>query len=175
MERLAELEPATRLLVLGRRGEAAHVAPQHLGSNLERVIRAMHRPMLVVPPVFEPVRNFMLAFDGSATTRKGADTLAASPLFQGLSCHLVMVAESSADTRASLAWASHVFEAAGFATTAVLRAGDVETELTRYQRDHDVDVVVMGAYGHSRIRHLLVGSTTTAMIRALPVPVLLLR
>jgi len=34
---------------------------------------------------------------------------------------------------------------------------------------------VMGAYGHSRIRHLLVGSTTTAMLRNAHLPVLILR
>jgi nucleotide-binding universal stress UspA family protein len=33
----------------------------------------------------------------------------------------------------------------------------------------------MGAYGHSRIRQLLIGSTTTAMLRKSEVPVLLLR
>lgn len=33
----------------------------------------------------------------------------------------------------------------------------------------------MGAYGHSRIRHLIVGSTTTALLRLSAVPVLILR
>jgi nucleotide-binding universal stress UspA family protein len=34
---------------------------------------------------------------------------------------------------------------------------------------------VMGAYGHSRIRQLLVGSTTTSMLRTTTSPLLLLR
>jgi nucleotide-binding universal stress UspA family protein len=34
---------------------------------------------------------------------------------------------------------------------------------------------VMGAYGHSRIRQLIVGSTTTTLLRTSPVPVLVLR
>ena len=36
-------------------------------------------------------------------------------------------------------------------------------------------LLVMGAYGHSRIRSLIIGSTTTAMVRAVKVPVLLYR
>ncbi|SDK80999.1 universal stress protein, partial [Billgrantia gudaonensis] len=44
-----------------------------------------------------------------------------------------------------------------------------------YQAEHDIDLLVMGAYGHSRIRHLLVGSTTTAMLRQAERSVLLLR
>jgi nucleotide-binding universal stress UspA family protein len=37
------------------------------------------------------------------------------------------------------------------------------------------DLLVMGAYGHSCIRSLIIGSTTTAMIRACKVPVVLVR
>lgn len=33
----------------------------------------------------------------------------------------------------------------------------------------------MGAYGHSRIRQFLVGSTTTSMLRSTTSPLLLLR
>jgi nucleotide-binding universal stress UspA family protein len=47
--------------------------------------------------------------------------------------------------------------------------------IARHVRDHAVDMVVMGAYGHSRIRQLIVGSTTTGVLRACLVPVLLLR
>lgn len=36
-------------------------------------------------------------------------------------------------------------------------------------------VLVMGAYGHSPLRTLIVGSTTTAMIRTVHVPIILVR
>jgi nucleotide-binding universal stress UspA family protein len=36
-------------------------------------------------------------------------------------------------------------------------------------------VMVMGAYGHSRIRSLVIGSTTEAMVRRCKVPVLMFR
>ena len=38
-----------------------------------------------------------------------------------------------------------------------------------------MNLLVMGAYGHSRIRSLVIGSTTTEMIRSCKVPVLLFR
>ncbi len=38
-----------------------------------------------------------------------------------------------------------------------------------------MNLLVMGAYGHSRIRTLIIGSTTTEMIRSCRVPVLLFR
>jgi len=34
---------------------------------------------------------------------------------------------------------------------------------------------VMGAYGHSRVRQLMIGSTTTQMIQSCKAPVLVMR
>jgi nucleotide-binding universal stress UspA family protein len=39
----------------------------------------------------------------------------------------------------------------------------------------ECSMLVMGAYGHSRIRQLLLGSTTTDMLRRATIPILLLR
>jgi nucleotide-binding universal stress UspA family protein len=38
-----------------------------------------------------------------------------------------------------------------------------------------IDLLVMGAYGHSSIRQFIVGSTTSAMMRTVKIPVLLFR
>ncbi|WP_432205725.1 universal stress protein [Enterococcus faecalis] len=58
---------------------------------------------------------------------------------------------------------------------AEIRPGEVESVLHAYQAEHGIDLLVMGAYGHSRIRQFLVGSTTTTMLRTSTLPVLLLR
>jgi nucleotide-binding universal stress UspA family protein len=38
-----------------------------------------------------------------------------------------------------------------------------------------IDLLVMGAYGHSRIRSMIIGSTTTEMVRSCLIPVMLIR
>jgi len=175
VETLTELEQGVRLFVLGKRGEAAAIAAEHLGSHLERVIRSVHRPILMATEQFHAPLRVMLAFDGSATTRKGVEMVAGSPLFRGLPCHLVMVGADTADARAQLAQARQTLEAAGFEAPAVILPGEVESVLTRYQQHNAIDLMIMGAYGHSRIRQLLIGSTTTEMMRKSAVPLLLLR
>jgi nucleotide-binding universal stress UspA family protein len=172
VETLAELEKGARLFVLGKRGEAAESAPQHIGSNLERVVRALHRPILVVPKEYKKPESLMLAFDGSATTRKGVEMIASSPLFRGLPCHVVTAGALGAN---QLEWAETTLRNAGFDTHTAAIPGEPETALAGYLQTHQLDVLVMGAYGHSRIRQLLVGSTTTIMIRTVSVPLLLLR
>ncbi|GAB2802879.1 universal stress protein [Halomonas shantousis] len=175
VEALTELEEETRLLVLGKRGESAQSAREHLGSNLERVIRAMHRPILVTPERFTAPTRVMFAFDGSQTTCKGIELLAESPLLAELECHVVMVGADTADHREQLGWARRTLEKAGAEVHCAIRAGEVEATLRDYEQEHAIGLLVMGAYGHSRIRQLLVGSTTTAMIRNARLPILLLR
>lgn len=175
VETLVENEKEMRLLVLGKRGETAHQASGHLGSNLERVVRELHRPLLMVPKQFTQPKKVMMAFDGSKTARKGVEMLAKSPLFEGAACHVVIVGAETAENRSQLEWAIDVLESAGHHAEGAIRAGEVEETLRAYKQEHGIDLLVMGAYGHSRIRHLLVGSTTTAMLRNAHLPVLILR
>lgn len=175
VETLIDLQHDVRLYVLGQRGEGGESAAEHIGSNLERVIRALNRPILVVPKLFKTPRKLMIAFDASATTKKGVDMVVSSPLFRGLDCHVVMVGADTDSRQEELAWARSKFEANGFVVTATLLQGDAESVLTDYARANDIDLLIMGAYGHSRIRQLIVGSTTTTVLRTSSIPVLLLR
>lgn len=175
LESLQELESETRLLVIGRQGESSGGLSQHVGSQLESVIRIMRRPILVTPTSFKKPESAMLAFDGGATTRKGVEMLAASPLLKGLPIHLVMVGAETGESWAQLDAACSTLTAAGHKVHTAIRAGEVEPTLHAYQIEHGIDLLVMGAYGHSRIRQFLVGSTTSHMLRTSNSPLLLLR
>lgn len=117
----------------------------------------------------------MLAFDGSPTAYKTVQILATNQLCEGLPIHLVMVGADSEDNREALGKAVSMLLSAGFDVQAQIRQGEVEAALHVYQAEHGIDLLVMGAYGHSRIRQFLVGSTTTTMLRTASMPVLLLR
>ena len=175
VDTLIEFEHDIRLLVMGRQGDQGDSAGEHIGSHLENVVRTLHRPILVIPADYTEPRRILVAFDGSATTRKAVEMVAASPLFRGLPCHVVMVGADKAESRAQLDWARTTLEQAGFEATVSLRAGQVEEVLCSYREEYAIDLIVMGAYGHSRIREFLVGSTTTHLLRKSTVPLLLLR
>ncbi|MFC7366954.1 universal stress protein [Vreelandella zhaodongensis] len=175
VETLVALEKDVRLLVIGKRGESADQASGHLGSNLERVVREMHRPILMVPKIFKRPEKVLIAFDGSKTARKGVEMLARSPLFAGTECHVLIVGSDTAEHRSELEWALSTLRDASHQAEGAIRAGEVADTLQAYEKEHGIDLLVMGAYGHSRIRHLLVGSTTTAMLRGSRIPVLILR
>ncbi|MCW9089533.1 MAG: universal stress protein [Gammaproteobacteria bacterium] len=172
VETLTEMEEDIRLLVLGKHDD--HLKA-HVGSRLENVVRTMHRPILITTAEFNIPQRVMIGFDGSETTRKGVEMIAGSPLFRGLPVHVVMVGDNNEANRAQLEWARTTLSSAGFDTSCSILHGDVERVLCDYRATHEIDMLVMGAYGHSVIRRFLVGSTTTNVVRNAMVPVLLLR
>ncbi|MGR3460844.1 MAG: universal stress protein [Roseovarius sp.] len=71
--------------------------------------------------------------------------------------------------------AKALLKAAGIAAETRVIEGQPETELGTLVEEESFGMVVMGAYGHSRIRSLVIGSTTTEMVRSCKVPVVLMR
>jgi nucleotide-binding universal stress UspA family protein len=174
-ETILEQKSGVRLVVLGRRGEAAETTQRDLGRNVESVVRALDRPILAVTEGFTPPRRIMFAFDGGAMTRRGVDIVAASPLFRGLPILLLMSGKASADASRKLEAAREKLDRAGFDVESVLIPGDAETVIARTAQERDIDLMIMGAFGHSPLRSLLFGSKTADLLRSSTLPTLLLR
>lgn len=173
VDTLRDLETDIRLLVIGKQGE--HTSSTGVGSNVESVARTLHRPILVATGKFRQPKRVLIAFDGSDTARKGVQTISQSPLFQGLDCHLLFVGQASGEINNQLEWARQVLAVAGIETQQVTREGEIADVMPQYIDEQAMDMLVMGAYGHSAIRRFLVGSTTTRMIQHTSIPLLLLR
>ncbi|MFU8830854.1 MAG: universal stress protein, partial [Wenzhouxiangella sp.] len=123
-ETVTEMESQVRLFVIGKRGESADFNTGHLGANLERVVRSVHRPLLVASRQFKPIERFAIAFDGSPTTRKCVEMVAMSPLLKGLPCLLIVSGKETEDTRKALDWAKEHLQDAGFSPDEVIAPGD---------------------------------------------------
>lgn len=172
---LAEQEHGVRLLILGRRGEAAERTQRDLGRNVEHVVRALHKPILTVTEGFTPPQRVMIAFDGGIVTRRGVAMVVGSPLFRGLPIYLLMSGRKKKDAPRQLEWAKTTLEAAGFAVQAALIPGDAESVIAKTVQAQSIDLLIMGAFGHSPLRSLLFGSKTADLLRSSRIPTLLLR
>jgi nucleotide-binding universal stress UspA family protein len=170
-----DTEADSDLIVVGKRGEAADFAKLHLGSNLERVVRSSHRPVLVAARAFKPIPRFLIAFDGGTSAMKAVDHVARSPLFAGLECHLLTAGADTPEARKRLEDAAILLRAAGYTVQTDIEAGAADAAIAKRVEADSIDLLVMGAYGHSRIRSLIIGSTTTEMIRSCLIPVMLFR
>ncbi|MBE9239883.1 universal stress protein [Synechocystis salina] len=174
---LEDLKGDFDVIILGKRGETAKFAQGHLGANMERIIRSIPKPCLVTPKQFQTITKVLFAYDGSASCQKILQFLTISPLLADLPLHIVTVGKTNHDTQAiaNLGTAEKVLERAGFKPQAELLVGHAEEAIVRYQEDNAIDLLLMGAHGHSRIRHLVIGSTTAQVLRKTSIPVLTFR
>jgi len=170
-----EFEEDAALVVLGKRGEHSDFSKGHLGSNLERVVRSAKIPVLVVAREFKPLERFLIAFDGGPSSLKAVHYLATQPLLKESECHLLTIAKPGTEQARALESATTALRGAGYSVTSELISGDPDELISAKVKDAKIDLLVMGAYGHSRIREFILGSTTTALIRTCHVPILLFR
>ncbi|MGF1591227.1 MAG: universal stress protein, partial [Pleurocapsa sp.] len=126
---------------------------------------------------FKPIEKVLIAYDGSPTGQKMLQFIADSPIFQGLQLHLITITKNRAEPTAiaRLNQAEQKFALAGFELVSHLLEGESEKAIAQYITEQNISLLLMGAYGHSRIRHLVIGSTTAQILRSSHIPVLVFR
>ncbi len=172
---LTEQQEDVQLFILGRRGRSAEATQRDLGRNVERVVRALKKPILAVTDNFSEPRRALFAFDGGSITRRGVRTIADSPLFKGMPLQLLMSGKQGSDAAKQLEWAGRTLTDAGIDATTSMIPGDAERIIGGQVLDNGIDILIMGAYSHSPLRSLVFGSKTSDLLRSARVPTLLLR
>ena len=175
VDTVTEFQDDADMIVIGKRGEAADFAKMHLGSNLERLIRSTNRPVLVAARAFKPINRILVAFDGGRSSYGAIDHVVSNKLYSLLECHVVIVGKEGSRGHKQSTHAENLLKKAGIKYQVFFERGEPEKVISDHVEQHDIDLLVMGAYGHSRIRNLIIGSTTTQMIRSCLVPILLFR
>jgi nucleotide-binding universal stress UspA family protein len=170
-------ERESDLLVLGQRGEHAPWHGEMIGTSVERIVRSSVKPCLIVPEKFGPPSHVLIAYDGSTESAKGlrlgldlATTLS-TPVTLVTACRR----EHEEEASKSLKQANAMATSRKLSSRAQLVRDNPETAILHECNEAHADLIVMGAYGHTRIRELILGSTTSHIIRKAPVPVLLAR
>lgn len=177
VDSLSELEDSADLVVLGKRGENANFAAEHLGSTMERVARASSKPCLVASRGFQPVERILLAYENVPSCNAAVDYFCNTEALSGIELHLVSVSkkDDESDVLSELKSAEDKLRSAGLSVTCQMLHGAVASSLAEYAKESEISMLAIGAYGHSKIRHLIIGSTTTEILRSCRLATLLFR
>jgi nucleotide-binding universal stress UspA family protein len=175
MDSLIDLEKNIRVLVIGARGKIHEDKHDQIGAKLEGMIRSLHLPILVAYEEFKAPKTIMIAYDGGEAANKAVDMVASSPLYKDLTCHLVCVSDKDkADDMLEKA-ANRLRQSGGIEIIVARLRGKAEQELCEYQLSQNIDMTIMGAFSHTRLHDLLLGSFTVKMLFNTKRPLLLLR
>lgn len=172
VETICELQDKVDLAIIGKRGTNDGLAKLHLGSNLERVVRQSKKPIFIAQKDFRKIKKFVIAYDGSTYSTKIVNYVKNSTLLHDFECHLINV---GGDEPKLLKAAEHIENSGKFKVKAFYCSGKADDEIAKYIEEHNIDLLVMGAYGHSKIRNLIIGSITSSMLYSCPTPVLIVK
>ena len=176
IEVILELEKKAEMIIIGKNGEYENNIDGRLGSNLENIARVVHKPLLIATKNLKPIRHFLIAYDGSVNAKKALEYVITSSLFKGFECHLLKVCSTIEQYDKNLKEEEEKLRGAGFKVfVAVKQNKVVENEVLQYIKKYDINLLVIGAYRHSKIHSFILGSTTTSLIIKTDIPVLLFR
>jgi nucleotide-binding universal stress UspA family protein len=172
---ICERSKSADLVVLGHRAAHEQVAATNPGGIAESVARKASGTVLICPAVARELRQVVLAFDGSERACKAMH--AAAELASALDASLTVLSVSR-DPRVGehrLAQARAYFAPYGIKTDFRHLSGHAPAEIVAFIRQASPDALFIGAYGHSRIVEMMLGSTTEQVLRNAPCPLFLSR
>ena len=164
------------LLVIGHRGVSAKFSTGLLGGTAESVTRKCPTPVFVCTAEYRECKNPLLAYDGSQ--RAAAAMQSAAQFCSALKLPLTVLTvnrDESAGHRTLEEAERYLTPYKLPATFSLQQTGNAPERITNYLREQNHDLVFIGAYGHSRIIEMVLGSTTEYVMRNSPCAVFLNR
>lgn len=141
-------------------------------------------PILVLPYTGQfrtPGQHVLIAWNGSAQAVRAVKS--AMPVLQRAAKVDVAIFSASSDTESDLAFTENRITAFlarhGVQANVIRQARDEECNvdvgdlLLSMTADIDADLLVMGCYGHTRLKEILLGGVTRTILRSMTLPVLM--
>jgi nucleotide-binding universal stress UspA family protein len=172
---IAEQAKTADLVVIGHRGVNEKFSTGLLGSTAESVTRKCPKPVFVSTLDFRPVTRPLLAYDGSQ--RAAAAMHAAAEFCVSLSLPLTVltVGKDQDGGDKVIGDARKYLASYNLASAYEVQTGNAPEQIVAAIKEGGFDLLFIGAYGHSRIIEMVLGSTTEYVLRNTTCPAFLNR
>ena len=166
----------TDMIMLGARGEFAKWGSGRImGATVDAISRECIKPIFISPLEFREIGKILAPYDGSFNSNRAlpyAGFLAAK-FNAGLT---VLSVDKNSEVAHSVAEeGKKYFESHDLVVEIEVRKGNPDEEILNFADESEIDCIVMGAYGHSRIREAILGSITERVMRNAKMPLILVK
>ncbi|QEL24402.1 universal stress protein [Bosea sp. F3-2] len=175
-DRLVSLARVHDLSVLDLEKDAA----ERDRGLIEAALFDSGRPVIIVPPGSETfaARRILIAWDGSAGAARTVAEV--RPFLKGAEVEILSVTGEKDLSRfvAGAELAPHLARHGASVTVrnvALSGKNDVAETIRQAATDFRADLIVCGAYKHSRLREWLLGGVTQSLLKSTPLPLLMSR
>ena len=173
---VAEHAKTAYLVVIGHRGVNEKFSTGLLGGTAESVTRKAPKPVFICTVEFREITNPVLAYDGSQRAAASMQSAAEFCATLSLPLAVLTVNKDEATGRRVLDEAEAYLRPYQLRTSFDLQqTGNAPERIANFIKERNFDLLFIGAYGHSRILEMVLGSTTEYVLRNSPCPVFLNR
>ena len=174
-ETLQEFSLATKIAIIGLKGQDSEGENIDIGKHVETIIRTLNIPILLINSPFEPIKSILMAYDGSDFAKKAIEVATKEPIFPDVIRHIVNVHKEKNISLQLLNEVENIFNQAHMEIKTAHLKGDAVEAILEYKQKNNLDIIAMGAYSHNRLRSAIFGSFTSKMLLKSKKPLLLFR
>jgi nucleotide-binding universal stress UspA family protein len=174
VEVICDISRQVDLVIMGARGDYARWGDRLLGATLESVSRQNHAPLLITGQVYKDFKSIICAYDRSESSNTGLKLSAYLAEQLKLPLEVLTINDDELEREEILEEARTYLEPYHLESQFRHEASDPAKTLVQVTKDvPEPALLVMGSFGHSRIREAILGSTTVQVMRKANKPILL--
>ena len=174
VEVICDISRQVDLVIMGARGDYARWGDRLLGATLEPVSHQNHSPLMIVDNAFFPFNSITCAYDRSESSNSALRLSAYFGEKLKLPVDVITVNDDEDESNNILNEAQTYLEPYRLKAQFRHESGDPgKIIINATSNAPETTLLVMGSYGHSRIREAILGSTTLEVMRGAAKPILL--
>ncbi len=164
------------MVVLGAHGEFAKWGRSKLmGATVEAISRECIKPLFISPKDYREFKKILVPYDGSLNSNRALPYAGYFASQFGAKITVFTVDNNLELAKSVVEEGKNYLSAYEVELTTEIRRGNADEEIVNFSEEGGFDLIVMGAYGHSRIREAILGSTTEHVMRNAKIPLLLVK
>jgi len=166
-------EKAADLIIMGKSREASNPKTPVLGRSSRAIIQKSYRSALVITKGRKPGNKILLAYGGSPTAGKALRETAVFAKLLDAKVYAICVMEDYENAEPHLNTVERYLSPYGIEVEMIWKKVNVVESIVDTVREREIDLLIMGAYGHNTWKELIFGNNTEKVIEKLDIPLLL--
>jgi len=174
-DELVNIADRDDLIIIGKRGVHEDILPLHIGSTTDAVVKKSKCPVLVAEKKFRIPKNIAICFDGREKSIKAIDYVSYLNKYLNFENIKVITVLNDKVDRDDIE--IKLSKKAKFEYEMVFLEGYPEEKLEDYLNSNadNIDLAVIGAFGESKLKELILGSTTLYLLHKVKLPILVIK
>ena len=140
------------------------------GNTLDRILHNGLTAVLAVPDSVRQIKRVLVAYDGSVQVTKAIQMFLLLHIWNQCDITLLNVNNNASRGIQLLGRLGDYFRRYGVQPETVQLRGRADETILSYLREHDIDLLVMGAYGKRSVSEFVFGSVTKSLVAQAGIP-----